>query len=375
MNFHYPQALWLAAVFLPLVSLFAYGAYVRRKALRNYWGQRELVDKAASPLMGRRLLTGTLASCAGFGLLAIALAQPYVEIGKAEFPTGTTDLMGIVDVSRSMAALDYKGQVPPEARAGKGTRLDMARYLLTAKIVPALGVNRLGLVTFAGEPFPLAFLTNDVPAADWVMRRAMVIGSAPGEGSALVKSFRLAFQLFDLDSPPGNRRIIVLFSDGGNDDGLNTLTPVMRELSQRGIELIVVGLGKTNPSAIPVSELNEFDRQKMQGREFYERDGEVVTTQIDENALRLFANRTKGTYVRVNQASDFDFSMLAQRIDMKFRPGKQELFFIPLAAGLVLIVLGWFCTTQFQLRLSPILDGIRNFRLHKVRKNGKGSAK
>lgn len=346
-----PEMLWLLFL-VPLAVGLCLFAYWRRRQLRRAWGDERLIARSSSPLSFRAYLFRAGLIGAGVLLLVLSLARPVVQDGHAELPQGTTDLIVMVDVSRSMAALDYKGRLPKDSPFGDGTRLDMARYLIMDKVVPELGANRLGIVTYAGEAFPLAFLTRDVPAVDWVHRRAMLVNSAPGNGSALAKAFLLSFQLFDLDSDSGHKKIIVLFSDGGNDDGLDTLNAVTAELTKRGITLIVVGLGRNTPSAIPVNQLSYADRQRYSGREFYELNGEVVTTQLDENALRLIANRAGGRYVRVVKAEDFSFSLFAQRLEMVHVAGKEELFIYPLALGMLCLILGWFSTSQFASRFS-----------------------
>ncbi|MBY0359502.1 MAG: VWA domain-containing protein [Candidatus Obscuribacterales bacterium] len=344
-----PEMLWLL-ILVPIAAVLCLAAYRRRRQLRRSWGDERLISPHSSRLsFGAYLLRASLVA-GGVLFLVLALARPTVQDGRTELPQGTTDVIVMVDVSRSMASLDYKNRIPSDSPFADGTRLDMARYLIMDKVVPELGANRLGIVTYAGEAFPLAFLTRDVPAVDWVHRRAMLINSAPGNGSALVKAFLLSFQLFDLDSDPAHKKIIVLFSDGGNDDGLETLNAVTRELSSRGITLIVVGLGRNSPSAIPVKQLSHADRQRFYGREFYELNGEVVTTQLDENALRLLANRSGGRYVRVSDAGDFSFSLFAQRLEMIRVAGREELFIYPLALGMLLLILGWFSTSEFASR-------------------------
>ncbi len=361
MDFANPLVLWLLVVIPPVVALSAYLAFVRKNLLRGSYGQEHLI-KEASRKPSRKLAVGRAVTLfVGVALLVVALAQPSIENGKAEFPEGTTDVVVLVDVSRSMAALDYKGKMP-SGPFDHGTRLDMARQILYNEVVPSLGANRLGIVTYAGQAFPLAFLTNDVSAVDWVMKRSLVISSAPGDGSALVQAFSMAFQIYDLDSKPGNRKVLILLSDGGNDDGLDALNAIIGQLKERNIELIVVGLGKTTPSPIPVKELSPQDQARSGNTEFYEVDGQTATSALDENVLRLFVNRTGGKYVRVVNNGDFSFESLAQRLEMHFRKGKQEVFMYPLSAGVLLVLFGWFLTADLVGSLptmSSLFTGLR----------------
>ena len=112
----------------------------------------------------------------------------------------------------------------------------MARHLILTDVVPSLNYNRLGIVTYAGTGFPMAFLSDDMLALDWMLKRALVMGSAPGENSEMGKAFSMAYTLFDLDSKPENRKVIVLFSDGGNDTELPELHATIAELQKRGTQ-------------------------------------------------------------------------------------------------------------------------------------------
>lgn len=339
MHFLNPSVLWLLAVIPPLGAVAVWLAWRRKQQLLSWFGERELWSKYSQPLADGRYQWKGLCIVLALSAILVALARPYFEHGQVEFPRGTIDVIAVVDVSRSMAVPNYKGHVKGYYYGG-GTRLDMAKYLIINDVVPSLHNNRLGVVTFSGEAYPQGFLTDDMPAMDWQLRRAITIGSAPGEGSALVKAFGLSFQLFDLDSDPDHRKIIVLFSDGGNDDEPTALTEALVECRKRGIEVIVAGLGNETNAAIPVGELSPFDQRELYGRQWYEKDGEVVNnTAIDENVLRLIANKTGGRYVRVNKSSDFHIGSLVSRTEATYEKGEQEVFYIPLLLGVLFLML------------------------------------
>jgi Ca-activated chloride channel homolog len=359
MHFQYLWLLPLLLVLPPLVAGAVMAAFGRKQAFISAYGERKLTANQTRSMTKRLAWTRAVAAALGVAMMIVALARPVLDSGRVEFPQGTTDVIVLVDVSRSMAALDYKGKMPSDSKFNHGTRLDMARHLIREDVVPALGANRLGIVTYAGEAFPMAFLTQDVSAVDWVQIRAATISSAPGEGSALVKAFDLAFRMFDLDSDPQHRKVIILYSDGGNDDGFDELMGITRQLQERNIDLVVVGLGKTTPSPIPVKELSQMDQQRYYGQEFYTDDkGEVAMSQLDENVLRLMANRAGGRYVRVVQPGDFSFASLAQRLELQYKPGQQQLFMYPLMLSVLLLWLAWFLGDE-------VLTQVRGLRLRR----------
>jgi len=244
-----------------------------------------------------------------------------------------------------MAVQDYKGVLTESGYTG-GTRLDMARYLILNDVVPALKYNQLGVVSFAGEANPQAFLSDDLPALKWVLKRALTVGSAPGEGSELGKAFNLAFQLFDLDGDKSHRKVVVLFSDGGNDAGMDALSALVKELRDRNIELVIAGLGKTTPSAIPISQLPQQDQDQFRGQEWYQVDGEVAMSGLEENTLLWLKNATGGRYVRVVNPSDFHIGNLLGRIEVKRKKGEQEVFFYPLLLAVVFFGIAVFAPRE-----------------------------
>jgi Ca-activated chloride channel homolog len=336
MHFLNPIMLWALAVIPPLGAIMVAIAWRRKKQLDRHFGEEPLVSRYSQPVRKENYQFKGLWLLLGLAALVVAIARPSIENGTTEFPVGTVDVIAVVDVSRSMAATDYKGKVKGHYYEN-GTRLDMARYLIVNDVVPALKMNRLGVVSYAGEAFPQAFLSDDLPALGWVLKRALTVSSAPGEGSAMAHAFDMAFQLYDLDSDPQHRKVIVLFSDGGNDDGPEGIRAMVAECSKRNIEVIVVGLGSTTPTAIPVYALSETDQNMMRGKQWYELDGEVVKTSLDENTLRYFANSTGGRYVRVREVSDFHIGSLVGRVAVKQIKGEQELFVYPLIAALLLL--------------------------------------
>lgn len=329
MHFLNSQALWLLAVLPPLGVLAVWFAYKRKDQFLRDFGEARLVNRNSSHLEPARYMLKGLSVLIAATALIVALARPSFEKGYTEIPVGTVDVIAIVDVSRSMAVQDYKGTLKEPGFTG-GTRLDMARFLVLNDVVPALKYNRLGVVNYAGEANPQAPLTDDLPALKWVLTRALTIASAPGEGSELGKAFSLAFALFDLDSDENHRKVIVLFSDGGNDAGMEALTELVQELKKRNIELVIAGVGKTTPAAIPISQLPEQDRIQYRDQEWYEVDGEVQMSALEENSLLWLKNAAGARYVRVVNASDFHIGNLLGRIEVKHKKGEQEVFFYPL---------------------------------------------
>lgn len=367
MYFLQPQTLWLlAAVPLTAAALVWLAWFLKERILTAY-GDRRLIERLSRPLSNRRFLVKGAMAVLAAALLTLALARPAVTDGHAKIQKGTLDVIAVVDVSRSMAAQDYKDKLPPPVEPKEasvtgenkpvksgGTRLDMARHLIRTNLIHSLQGNQLGVVSYAGQAFPQAFLTGDGPALNWVLDRALTISSAPGEGSAMVKALELALLMFEVDSPADHDRLIVLFSDGGCTDDQAKLAKLAAKCREMKIKVIVVGLGKATPSPIPVAELaddDEFARGLFHnGKQFYEVDGEVEKTALDGNLLQALARDAGGTFVFLTNPGDFnliDHAGGRQYIDVA---GSRELFEYPLLAGLLCLVILMVSATEWRKR-------------------------
>jgi hypothetical protein len=338
MMFLKPEILWWLAVVPPLAVAFIWYAYRRQKRFIEKYGEWRLIGKFSERVPAGRYVVKALALSLALAAVIVALARPFQRDARLEYPIGTVDVVAIVDVSRSMASPDYKGKIPGKQFAD-GTRLDMARYLLQTDVMPALGYNQLGVVAFAGTAFPKAFLTDDMPSLQWQMNRSLTIGSVPGDGSQLADALTMAAILFDLDSPATHRRVVILFSDGGNDSNDTGTIAAMKELKKRNIDLIIAGLGSREPQPIPIKLLSPSDQAQFSGEDFYMLDGQVARTALDEPMLIAVKNAIGGRYVRVDTASDFRIGSLISGVDVKYVKGDRELFMYPLYAALFLTLL------------------------------------
>jgi Ca-activated chloride channel family protein len=375
----HPDLLGWIPVAAALAMLLVGWNYRRKRRAHREFGKEHLLAETSMPLSGRRYLLRAIFAGLAAASIMVALAQPVIPNGTKTIARGTVSVIGVVDVSRSMAAFDYPGRVPlsvvarplidetgrpldhseqnarNQARVEEaGTRLEMARHILLDYMLATLDGNQLGIVSFAGKPFPQAFLTTDFTALRWVIDRGLTITSAPGEGSALAKALDLALIMFDADAPPTNDKLIVLFSDGGNDDDPAQLADFVKELRQRQIKLVVVGLGNLMPSKIAVNKLADDDDYaralRDSGKSWYEVDGEVIKTGMDIALLQGLANQARGEFIHLQSAEDFNLLKYVGKTSLQALPGRQDLFPWALGCGLIFLVLAFTVTQEWRLR-------------------------
>ncbi len=339
MVFLNPVLLWCTPAIIAVMMLLLWMFRRNYNAVNTGYGEQRLLGggKLVSPGKLRAFLGLVLM---GVALLAVASGRPAIRSHSIEFPRGTVDVVAVSDVSRSMAAQDYLGKTTGE-KLKAGTRLDMIRHILIQDLIPSLRSNRLGLVSYAGTAYDQAYLTDDYKALTWVVEEGMTITSAPGEGSCMAQALLLACRYFDTDSPSNHQRLVVLFSDGGNDDKAEDLDKAIAECMRRGVRVIVVGLGKAQPSAIPVAQLAPNDRLRMEGQTVLRINGETAMTARDERFLIALAGRLNGRYIRLDSASDFEMIPLDFKLESDTRTSYLELYRYPLVLGLVALILAY----------------------------------
>lgn len=351
MSFEYPMALWLILGVPPLVGTFLWLAWRRDNQLHKRFGETPLFGNFSEFMPVGRFIAKALLTMAGLALLVLAIAQPVKEHGWTELPHGKIDVVALIDVSRSMAVPDYD-KAMKDTDYSDGRRLDIAKHTILNDIVPSLNHNKLGVVTYAGKANPMAFLTDDMLAMRWVLKDGITMGSAPGEGSNMTEAFDLALRMFELDSTPDHRKIIVLFSDGGNDTDIADLHKIINELEKRGVELMIVGCGKPIPRPIPIKLLSKGDQNRFHDMENYEHEGQVVTSKLDENSLLLMRNRSGGRYVRMVNPGDFRIGTLISGIEVTKKRGQQELFPYFLMASFAFLLVALLIPRSARIRKS-----------------------
>ncbi len=349
MSFEYPMTLWLILGVPPLVGMFLWLAWRRDKQLHQRFGEAPLYSNFSEFMPVGRFIAKAVLTMAGMALLIVAISQPVKEQGWTELPHGKIDVIALIDVSRSMAVPDYEKALEG-SEYEEGRRLDIAKHTILHDIVPSLNHNKLGVVTYAGKANPMAFLTDDMLAMRWVLKDGITMGSAPGEGSNMVHAFDLALRMFELDSSPDHRKIIVLFSDGGNDTDIASLHQIINELDKRGVELMIVGCGKPIPRPIPIKLLSKGDQNRFHDMENYEHEGQVVTSKLEENSLLVMRNRSGGRYVRMVNPGDFNIGTLISGIEVTKKKGQEELFPYFLMASFALLLVALLIPRSSRMR-------------------------
>jgi hypothetical protein len=344
--------LYWALAILPMFAATIYFSYRQRLKARSDWGEEKLIERFSKPISPTfEAIRGT-AIVIAWALVFLAWADPVAQNAPQTVRQGSMNLVAVVDVSKSMAAEDYRPVMPPQEITNAkgvvikstpadqvigpyGSRLDMAKWVISNQIMPSLEHNKVGIVNYSGESFVQAYPTDDYDALRYVMGHFMKIGKAPGGGSDYAAGLRTALELILAEPQANKQNVILLFTDGGFDGKGADLTKVIGDIQKAGVKIIVMGLGSPAPGVpIPVYSAGG----QMTG--YFKKDGKVVNTAIDEAALQSLITLTGGELVRIDPAHP-QVTMHWERTvgGTKMEKHEAHVFQYPLAGALAIFAL------------------------------------
>ncbi len=242
-------------------------------------------------------------------LLVFAAARPQWTGEPVRLESESRDIMLVLDISTSMLARDF---------TINGKRIDRLTAVkkTAADFIKKRANDRIGLILFGTRAYLQAPLTFDKGAVNdilWSMQAGMA-----GDSTSIGDALGLALKTLHDDKDIKNK-IIVLLTDGENNDGSISLGQALRLAESEGVKTYTIGVGSPNVF------LNALLGQ-AQG--------------IDETALQAIAETTRGQYFRAGSTSALQQiyhvidQMEPSRQDDRFVRETKELYYIPLLAAI-----------------------------------------
>lgn len=228
--------LWLALIALALIALAVW--LMRRRWQRFPFPATHEAGQGSRWVLGRTTMAGFLVALS-LAPLAVALARPQEVLSRRLEHAEGVDLIIALDVSGSMAALDFQ----------PSDRLGVAKEVIGSFIGQRVN-DRIGLVVFAGAAVTLCPLTLDHDVLqhllDQVELETLPDGTAIGLG--------LGTSISRLRASESKSKVVVLVTDGSNNTGqLDPMTAAELAAGQDiAVHTVLVGRGGTVP--IPVRE-------------------------------------------------------------------------------------------------------------------------
>lgn len=207
--------------------------------------------------------------------LAVALARPQTGTGEDRTSREVVDIVLALDVSGSMATLDFQ----PDNRL-EAAKLEAKRF------IEGRPDDRIGLVVFSGQSITQCPLTVDHQAIltmlDQIRLGMLEDGTAIGLG--------LANAVNRLKDAQAKSKVVVLLTDGVNNAGEIDPLTAAGLAKQFKVRVYTIGVGKEGTALLPVND-------PMFGTRLIK-----VETEIDEKTLERIARETGGEYFRAQDS-------------------------------------------------------------------------
>ncbi|GAB2781556.1 Ca-activated chloride channel family protein [Hymenobacter luteus] len=262
-----------------------------------YLGYALRTRRLAAPLGQRGWALGwkLVLRVAYVGLLGAALLGPAYGITQRPVRTAGKDVWLLVDLSRSMDAVD----VAP-------SRLQKVKQELTT-LVNRFQADRLGLIVFGREAYVQCPLTYD-QAALQLFLSTLQTSLVPAGSTDLAAPLELVLRRLERSPSAAAEALpravaIVLVTDG-EDFGEN-LEPTTRILARSGTRVFPMGVGTAEGSRIPQA-----------GGRGYVRDarGREAITRLVPAPLRRLAEQTGGQYFELTDRRN-EFPLLLNALN------------------------------------------------------------
>lgn len=239
------------------------------------------------------LVVKTVLLTAALVCIGVAVLRPSWGEATSTVETTGSDIMFLLDVSKSMYATDMS------VRSQVLDRLTAAK-LLISDMVASHPENRYGLVVFAGDAFVTSPLTHDTSAFLTFLQDADPKNVAK-QGTDLSQALEMALGRFkNTEGTEAERgRSIVLISDGGEDTPTN-LPLLIENAKKQSIKIFTLGVG--SDKEVPIPEGSDFF-----GNVIYKKhNGQQVYTKLNEAPLKQIAAQTGALYVHLRSGKDLD---------------------------------------------------------------------
>ncbi len=212
-------------------------------------------------------------------LLILAIARPQSSHEKEIIHGEGVDIILALDISGSMAALDFE----PE------NRLEAAKQVIDS-FVDERSYDRIGLVVFAREAFSQCPPTFDYAVLDRMLSEiALATDLGLNDGTAI--GMGLAQGAAMLAESEAKSRVVILLTDGVNNAGQIDPLTAAQTAAALDIKVYTIGMGKTGLVPFPTVDL--WGRETTQ----------MIESEIDEAVLQQIAQVTDATYFRATDTT------------------------------------------------------------------------
>ncbi len=332
-HFAYPQAFWL--LLFPVVVYFVvvpikekYGDALKIPFLTDI--------KQIQSNSGRAVLYKThlfswvkvLLLIMLWAVLVCAVARPQWVGKPIPVKNEGRDILMVVDISNSMSERDFQYQKKMY------DRLTAVKNIVN-DFVDKRTSDRMGLVLFGTRAYlqsPLTYDKKSLKEILWTAEAGMA-----GNSTSIGDAVGVALKTLAADDEKKDNKVIILLTDGENNDGSLSLPQAIALAKDEGVKIYTIGVGS--------------DTESFFGGLF----SIPVNSGLDEESLKSLAEETKGNYFRAKDiASLFQIYNQIDKMEPQISEGRyvqevKELYPYPAGVALILLILLFWASRKGNL--------------------------
>jgi len=212
-------------------------------------------------------------------LVILAVARPQTGQAREIVKGEGVDIALALDISGSMASLDFQPQ----------NRLEAAKAVI-GDFVQKRPYDRIGLVVFASSAFNQSPPTTDRNVLLRLLDRTeLATDLGIDDGTAIGMGLANAGNM--LKDSDAKSKVIILLTDGVNNAGEIDPLTAAQAAEALGIRVYTIGMGR--PGEVPVPVVDLFGREQIVYQE----------SDLDEATLQAIADTTGGRYFRAEDTA------------------------------------------------------------------------
>ena len=270
-----PIYLYLFAIIPFIVGLYLLVFWWKKRTQKKFVSSI-LLAKIAPNISDFKSVLKLLFFIIGISFLILALVNPKMGIKLKTIKREGVDVVFALDVSKSMLAED----IAPN-------RLEKSKQIIS-KIIDKLGSDRVGIIIYAGNAYPLLPITTDHAAAKMFLQNASP-DLVSSQGTAINDALSLAKTYYNNEEQ--TNRFLIIISDG--EDHQEETKQLAKNISNDGIKVYTIGVGTEKGEPIPIKV-----NGSLIGYKKYR--GETVLSQRNSSLLKGIAEAADGNYIDGN---------------------------------------------------------------------------
>lgn len=272
-----PEYLYLFTIIPVLIVMFLSVLWWKKRTQKKFASYFLLNRLAPNYSLFKSVLKFTFLLI-GLSFLIISLVNPKMGTKLQTVKREGVDVIFALDVSKSMLAQD----IAPN-------RLEKSK-LIISKIIDKLGSDRVGIIIYAGNAYPLLPITTDHAAAKMFLQNANP-EMVSSQGTAINEALDLAKSFYNKDEK--TNKFLVILSDG--EDHQEETKQKAQDIANDGIKVYTIGVGTASGNPIPIK-LNGGNIGYKKNRK-----GETVITRRKQEILEGIASASNGIYIDGNK--------------------------------------------------------------------------